>query len=59
MEVCGFYWSTAPAVQTVSRWAQASVCVARDTGFRNQTGQNINFSANGIAKLLKMIVDSD
>ena len=30
-----------------------------DTGFRNQTGQNINFSANGIAKLLKMIVDSD
>jgi hypothetical protein len=30
-----------------------------DVPFRNQTGQTINVSANGIAKLLKMIVDSD
>lgn len=29
-----------------------------DTAFRNQTGQNINVSVNGIAKLLRMIVDA-
>jgi Zinc dependent phospholipase C len=30
-----------------------------DEGFRNQTGQNINVAANGIAKLLRMMVEED
>lgn len=30
-----------------------------DTAFKNQTGQNINVAANGIAKLLLMIVNDD
>jgi hypothetical protein len=28
-------------------------------GFRTQTGQNINVAANGIAKLLRMMVEED
>jgi hypothetical protein len=30
-----------------------------DNGFRTQTGQNINVAANGIAKLLRMMVEED
>jgi hypothetical protein len=28
-------------------------------GFRTQTGQNINMAANGIAKLLRMMIEED
>jgi hypothetical protein len=30
-----------------------------DNGFRTQTGQNINVAANGIAKLLRMMIEED
>lgn len=30
-----------------------------DTAFRDQTGQNINVAANGIAKLLQLIANQD
>jgi hypothetical protein len=30
-----------------------------DDGFRTQTGQNINVAANGIAKLLRMMIEED
>ena len=30
-----------------------------DTGFRTQTGQNVNAAANGIAKLLRMMIEKD
>ena len=30
-----------------------------DNGFRTQTGQNINAAANGIAKLLQMMIEED
>jgi hypothetical protein len=30
-----------------------------DTAFRTQTGQNINVAANGIAKLLRMMIEED
>jgi len=30
-----------------------------DNGFRTQTGQNINVAANGIAKLLRMMIQED
>jgi len=30
-----------------------------DNGFRTQTGQNINVAANGIAKLLRMMMEED
>ena len=30
-----------------------------DNGFRTQTGQNINMAANGIAKLLRMMIEED
>jgi len=30
-----------------------------DAGFRTQTGQNINVAANGIAKLLRMMIEED
>ena len=30
-----------------------------DDGFRSQTGQNMNVAANGIAKLLRKMVEED
>ena len=30
-----------------------------DNGFRTQTGQNVNVAANGIAKLLRMMIEED
>ena len=30
-----------------------------DNGFRTQTGQNIHVAANGIAKLLRMMIEED
>jgi hypothetical protein len=30
-----------------------------DNSFRTQTGQNINVAANGIAKLLRMMIEED
>ena len=30
-----------------------------DDAFRTQTGQNINVAANGIAKLLRMMIEED
>ena len=30
-----------------------------DTAFRTQTGQNVNVAANGIAKLLRMMLEED
>jgi hypothetical protein len=30
-----------------------------DNGFRTQTGQNINMAANGIAKLLRMMIEEN
>jgi hypothetical protein len=30
-----------------------------DDGFRSQTGQNINVAANGIARLLRMMIEED
>ena len=31
----------------------------QENGFRTQTGQNINVAANGIAKLLRMMIEED
>jgi hypothetical protein len=30
-----------------------------DSAFRTQTGQNINVAVNGIAKLLRMMIEED
>jgi hypothetical protein len=30
-----------------------------DNGFRTQTGQNINVAVNGIAKLLRMMIEEN